>query len=99
MQKINTETDKEYSGDQRNISGYFFIDDFFTPMQSRGKKKHPEKTAQQNEETGEESGNICRCVCLYGKQCAEHSSPPDNRHRAGNSQNIAGDKGTVEHSS
>ena len=56
IQEINPKANQKYSGNQGNNAGDSFVDELFAPVQSCGKREHPEKTAQQNRETGEKSG-------------------------------------------
>ena len=67
-------------------------------MQRSGKKEYPEKAAQQNGKAGKESGDVCLRLSLRGKQRSENACPPDNRHWAGNGQNVTGYKWCIKKS-
>ena len=67
-------------------------------MQCRRQKEYSQKAAKQNGKTGEKCGNICMYDCLRGKQRSENASPPDNSHRAGDRQDITGNKRAIKQS-
>jgi len=65
----------------------------FLPQCNAAPERYPQK-AQQNGKTGEKCGNICMCDVAVPAALRKRQSP-DNRHRAGNRQDVTGNKRAV----